>query len=381
MKTNKQRTEIVLEKAKQMEIQKAEITLPQRKTFSQKQKTIFATCVICCVCLIASAFALVFSLGGQNVFDINNMYIANFENYTALGAGYFENSNTGAVYADEETNSKQYLLGLTSDGKVEKIKIKTQEGDEIIEQTWELSNFRAFTNYSLASFRLHDNTTPSGEFFWNYDTERTYVIDNKTGKFFSLENLPHEIFAVLNQAYFYDGNQSQTKLFVWGGYTNAYNELYTLYQLEVVGGNLQVETVFSASDFEGLFKLKYTFVDVYGNVFLTNSYPTQNDNFSNIFDVKYCISGGNIKTINQKLYRNLNGIVYLEDNTKQIDKNGNLVDNTKQIPKVFLENEILIKRLGNVEYYYGMPVIEVDTNDGGYSRSKNNEQKKYIYKI
>ena len=381
MKTNKQRTEIVLEKAKQMEIQKAEITLPQRKTFSQKQKTIFATCVICCVCLIASAFALVFSLGGQNVFDINNMYIANFENYTALGAGYFENSNTGAVYADEETNSKQYLLGLTSDGKVEKIKIKTQEGDEIIEQTWELSNFRAFTNYSLASFRLHDNTTPSGEFFWNYDTERTYVIDNKTGKFFSLENLPHEIFAVLNQAYFYDGNQSQTKLFVWGGYTNAYNELYTLYQLEVVGGNLQVETVFSASDFEGLFKLKDTFVDVYGNVFLTNSYPTQNDNFSNIFDVKYCISGGNIKTINQKLYRNLNGIVYLEDNTKQIDKNGNLVDNTKQIPKVFLENEILIKRLGNVEYYYGMPVIEVDTNDGGYSRSKNNEQKKYIYKI
>ena len=381
MKTNKQRAEIVLEKAKQIKSQNSNQTQPLQKTFSKKQKTIFATCIASFVCVIASVFVLVFSLGGANNFDINNMFIANFENYTALGAGYFEKSNTGAVYADEDTPSKQYLLGLTSDGKVEKIKIKTQEGDEVIEQTWELRNFRAFSNYSIACFRYHDNTTPLGEFFGNYDTERTYVIDNKTGKFFSLENLPHNYFAVLNQAYFYDGNESQTKLFVWGGYTNAYNELYTLYQLEVVGGNLKVEKVFSASDFEGLFKLKYTFVDVYGNVFLTNSYPRQNNNFANVFDVNYCISGGSVKAINQKLYRNLNGIVYTEDNTKQIDKNGNLTDNTKQIPNVFLENEIMIKRLGNVEYYYGLPVREELHNDDGYFRSKNNEQKKYVYKI
>ena len=184
MKTNKQRAEIVLEKSKQIENQNLNQTQPLQKTFSKKQKTIFATCIISFVCVIASVFVLVFSLGGANNFDINHMFIANFENYTALGAGYFENSNSGAVYADEDTPSKQYLLGLTQDGKIEKIKITTQEGDEIIEQTWELSNFRAFSNYSIACFRYHDNTTPLGEFFGNYDTERTYVIDNKTGKFF-----------------------------------------------------------------------------------------------------------------------------------------------------------------------------------------------------
>lgn len=391
MRTNNQRAELILEKANTLK-QSGLDTVPEPKRKIVWWKVVTAvTCAL--VILAGSITGLIFGLKNYG-YNIDKMFIANFNSYTAIGSGHINQSgqtasatnnsymaSMGVAYAESSGNSDDnYLVGQKEDGSFEKLFFsKTQNGKPEKEQEGNITQILSFSRFTFIEWNLDIKHHGGGEncffvdyggFSWSY---KTFVIDNKTGKIFDLSKTgigtirfaTNELYELYNWdsedcVYFFDDNGSI--------YENV-----TCYKASIENEELKIEEVINTN----LIKFIYTstFTDKYGNLYLSDE-AIYNSNINSvngnkqIINVKYCISNGNVIDVNKKLFRSVNGIVYTEDKTMKVNENGELVPNSFMDCNLILSKENIIKKEGNVEYYYGNP-----------SSKTNDTMLKNIYKV
>lgn len=379
MKTNKQRAELIIKKANELKINNfTEVPQPKKKVVWWKVITAISCSL---VVLVGALVGLIVGLA-NNGYNIDKMYIANFNAYTAIGSGYINsNEQTASAFASSTTcaggmnlayaasngNNGNYLMGQKSDGSFEKIAFsKTQNGRPEKQQQGYITKVMSFNRFTFVEWNqdiMHHTTgeysfsNGNGNYSWDF---KTFVIDNKTGKIFSLSKT--NISAIsFDLRFIYGAGRLDAEDCVYF-FTEKYNynspiSIYTYYKVSIENNELKIEEVVNNSTID--FDDRSIFSDKYGNLFLTESgYNESNYNIP----IKYCISNGDVIDVNKRLFRSINGIVYTEDKTMKVNENGELVPNTFEDCDLILSRENIIKKDGNVEYYYGKFGQHLDNN-------------------
>lgn len=395
MKTNKERSKIILQKFKEennvaKETVTQEQTVTQKKRFSWNWKSIISVCSACVMVLtLGLGLGLGLGLNGRtenpnqnlSAYNFDNSQITNFEDYKAIGSGSLGGVDiaTGASVSIQ-SNGNHYghrLIGVKHNGHVEEIKIKKDKHEK--EEPIELyvSCIYSLNNFTVVNFKNSKNTETR---IWMNKQEDNGVvmpiivlIDNNTGKLYSLEKLVKEkhwiYYLYINDFFdvYPDSNvdlcESENSFF----FKLEANHVGKYYKATVVDGKLEVKEIIDMSnfvDFENLI------VDKYGNVFLGQRSGQLTEETSTFYASYYVTTGGEMKQLNVSVNRALNGIVYTSDKTKQFNAQGELIDNSFENCDFYQKRANLIKRVGNIEYYFG-------TRQDPYYYSK----KDTIYKV
>lgn len=342
------------------------------------------------VLLFGTGVGLFLGLKDRNngIKNFDKMFIANFANYKAIGAGSTDTTAEqilqpqGLQPAAASSNSKHYLVGVDKDNHVERCKASrnkhskddNKKDDDTYEIDYEIRNIYAFTRYTFVEFGEYYN---GSIYDFMFNCENSYVIDNQTGKFYSLDIFDYKWSSLYLGAnsykyeYFsYDEVESDDSVFVTihGGRTN--NDLErSIYKVSVKGEELEVKEVFNYNNSN--LGVKNYFVDRFNNLYLMdNSYEYYDSN--RIHDVSYILtSNGKIVKpadigvdAELKFFRSVNGICYAVaserdyynggyyyDYPKYIGADGQAHDNDFDGCGYFFEKAEKVKTMGNVEYY------------------------------
>lgn len=370
MKTNKKHSDDIASKQTVQEEQVSKTdTKEKKKKFRFGKKFWAITCSVVVVLAVGLTLGLVFGLGG-NKFDLDGVYIANFEEYTAIGSGTqaktkAQVASTGAFSTASTNGGVMRLVGLKDDGTVEEIQIARSRNGKEKKLKWNISSIRSFKNFTLVEF-TKDNVYFCDTYSFTMSAtsgDWLVLIDNRTGKFYSLESLlqiPDNYFDIyfspLNagSGKVNDASESEDSLFFYGEeefiYEDNRDEMY-FYKATVVGEELEVTRLFNLSDGSNFVSHSDTCVDKYGNVFLLSS-GSSALNISGVLNASYIFTTERkVISLNETIYRSINGIVYTNDGNFKFDEKGNKVENTFTKFRYFAARDSLIKKDGNVEYY------------------------------
>ncbi len=306
------------------------------------------------------------------------MFIANFASYSAIGVGtenQKSSKNVAFAYDDADQIKDAKLVGVNDNGEVEEIKY-SKEKDGGVEHKIKprVVGFHSFKDYSIVMFTTVDYVNmeygcffvePDGKDYFSNEY-KSYIIDNRTGKFYSLEKLGKntnngifyysldacgELYRYTSGKRIYDYFESDSAIYFCS--TNHYDGdwvIDVIYKAAVENEELVVREIFSYEE-TGL-KTDMFFVDRYDNVFL--QFGLNN----------YLLTSDGLNTC-EKFYRSVNGIAYHYVNDsklnnvslesvadKMVDENGNIVETDFAAKKVFLNSENKIKSTENADYYY-----------------------------
>lgn len=277
------------------------------------KKSIICFILICCMILPCTIF--LFSCSYNN--DLNNAVIANWNNYTHIGAGIISEQETNTYGASRKATTvsksskqtkrkgKAKLFGITKDGEYEVIKFK-DENDKEKEQTLYLSGFSACENFTFISYSTNQVNS-----IGNFDTNaaRQYIIDNKTGKLFRLDNIFESMFVFGARGW---GESENAFYCLADKHSDPYTGYTSIYKISLENEELKIEKIFDQSTLTA-FDTDFI-VDKYGNIFAKNG--------------KFIIkSDRTIHTLNSlTLFKALNGLVYAGEQV--FNEYGELVDST-----------------------------------------------------
>lgn len=361
MKTNKERSKIILQRYKNLSIAPyKEETIKKSKTnIFTKKFWIYSSCAA--VVMLSAILGLVFGLKGNgnnnNPFNLDNMYIANFSNYKAFGAATETSEQVNTVRLAGKGQGKKYMVGITEDGEVEKVKVSETEDGEGQEIKWDLVCMQSYKNFTIATYTTWATT---GTVFEIGKGLRTVIIDNRTGKIFSLDEL-HDFstnsYTSINIysdvryknytspfPYYAEGFESNDSIYFYtikNGYPKSF------YKATIENGDLKIKEIFDLSAGSNMvdINIENTFVDKYNNIYLRSGYR------SGIY--QYMItSQGMLKSLEKEIVLSANGIVYTTDGAYCINETGQLVASTFANYNLFVRRDNLIKKVGNTEYYY-----------------------------
>lgn len=331
---------------------------------AQKKKSRFGKkfwAIICSVIVVLVAglsVGLYFAL--RYDFNLDGKYIANFSQYSAMGAGTegqtdLEVNGSGFVTAmsnDEDVDMR--LLGQKANGEVEELRVSSKRNGKGKKINWNVYAFYSFNNFSVVQFTKSKVSGYNTDSFYMYPANGNYIalIDNRTGKIYSLESLMENkkssftvyFSGIIDES---EANESEDSLYFYTQESYYIEEdqilINKLYKATVVGEDLQVTELFDISNGANMVDFYAYKVDKYGNVFLSNwdytgayVYTTQ----------------GKFRSVKEDIFLSLNGIIYTEDGKYLFDENGNKVENTFDGFKFFVSKDFLVKKVGNVEYYY-----------------------------
>ncbi len=335
------------------------------KEQTKKKLSRWKIALIACLSFLVVAGAVfgvlfgVFDLG----YSINKMFISNFDNYTALGAGYIredlqssvpaENSlalSIGKTYAASSGQRQgNYLVGKKDDGSIEKISFsRKQNGSGSTKQKGyvrSIVSLKNFTFVEISSKFVWPEENMSVSFLTNsrmYPSIKSYIIDNNTGKIFYLNDVVD--FEVINQdkdANFMYNMECDDCCYIFAvkeDINATYHKYYYVYRVSIENGDLKLEEVVNSVDFPLTGGVE--FADKYGNLYFNN----HNVGY-------YVLSNGSMKLLTYDLTRSLNGIVY--SGSKKVNENGELVESSWTGKDRFLNfsRDNLVKKEGNEEYY------------------------------
>lgn len=377
MKTNKERSKIILSKYsdlannpnKNQNTNSAVEEKEGKKKFHFGKKFWISTCSAL-VLVLGLTFGLVFGL--KDDFDLDGMYIVNFENYTAIGSGVEEESevSSAGMFSAASTDSLDLkLVGLTRDGMVEELKVSKKKNGKAQEIEWSLSAISSFKNFTIVGFsNFPSNRIDTDQFLIVKGYRTAVVIDHNTGKMYSLDDLLTEDDSELTIQLFTpetsgttpreakEAFESDDAIYFFaeedfndeGPYGEKISQKF--YKASIEGDELKVEELFDISQDAGtMVNVKSVCVDKYGNVFLVDDPLYYN---SSLYSTYIVTSEGKIRSLNKNVFMSINGIMYTEDGQSQFDEKGNEVENTFAGFKFFVSEERLLRRDGNVEYYY-----------------------------
>ena len=200
METNNKRAKIILERVTKEKTNAAqeELKKPMKKKLGWKMIT--AICVAA-VIFVGAISGLIVGLTLAGRFDLNNMFITNFTSYSALGVGEKNAAspeNIASAYDGDEQIESATLVGINIQNEVEELKFSKDKNDKVGHSiNPKVLDFHAFRDYSIVTFDIQKNDTRTfyqDGMFSIYESARNYLIDNRTGKFYSLDGLPQEFF-------------------------------------------------------------------------------------------------------------------------------------------------------------------------------------------
>lgn len=354
-------------------------------------------------------------------FELANTTIANFESYTAIGVNEFDSDASASTvatenYAGSSKKHKRKLVGIKNNCQVEDLVIKNSQ-NQTIEQTWSITAFFAFNNFTIVEYSNSDNAQYS-EYKLSITTNsntKQYVIDNNSGKIYLLNDSNIEkglCFDITNgygRDYGLDGFESDNALFL----PVSDGEDSTIYKLSIENNNLKIQEIIKNSAFD--FNPKTMFVDKFGNLFLEsatndtsggggNSGLLSSNNKTLSTAINYasdfnggCIikANGQIAVLDADVALGQNGIAYtyIRDGFggnatfKKSTESGDFIECQTSISsfytarKTYIEKRNLIKKVGNIEYYAGKTYKKVFQNDEGNSGISVEIEYNYVYKI
>ena len=367
----------------------------------------------CIIASVASAVALVLVAAiiipiviftnrdkdnNENI-DWNNLTIAGFENFTALGSAVFD-TDGASVVADRNglvassVSDKQdkhdkkddaHLVGFKKDGKCEKIKFEDEKGNKY-EQDLKLIHFEAYEHFSFAMFTEKDDeyldfdeyyyqfmywentegyTTGIGakdEHFEHYYSNEyhTFLIDNKTGKIYSFEDIVETVKETFKDDFYLEPvtvnekrNSYDYDYILFKAHTFD-NDKVAVYQLTFEKNKINITERINAVQFENfvysitssggyLGSYPEIYCDRYGNITLNNSYWREQ-----IGKVIYQTTDGTFGEISADMSRkntilSPNGIFYYKEQS--------ISDDPDKVYCLNQNGELELTSLGNTELF------------------------------
>lgn len=361
MKTSKQRAKIIIQRYNQSKNNLHESQeLKKHKQLRAKKinlKTFIAYSMVAIVVVTGITLGLFFGLTkNDNPNSIySKLYIVNFDKYSAIGSGS-QISNSDKVNADtlrliSNSSEKNYLLGVDQYGNVEKLKFALRnnkntvkeetEPEEIVQSDWRVIGIKILDRFIIVDFIIYDSDFYAAK----------YIIDNTTGIMYSLNIIEEGIAFISDYTQFFenegtDREQSEDSIYFFSGFTNINDvrNVNKVFRAHVENDELVVEEIYNKD--MGLACSTY-FVDKYNNFYIRPYYSQYL-----YTKVSYCISNNKLLRIDTDLRKDVNGIVYTQDGTKQVNEYGELVDSTFSGEHMWLAPTDLVKKNGNIAYYY-----------------------------
>ncbi len=161
------------------------------------------TALSLCFIFIIMLISPVFFTGCSNKLNLHGLSIANFEDYTGIGAVNFGGGSISkAVYADNgRSHAKNVKLAGFNGGHCEEIKFKDDKG-KVKKQKAKLLHFDAYTNFTLFSLTYKNyNFVGNDDYYYEmldtnrfsftgtseaYDDSYLYILDHNNGKIYDM---------------------------------------------------------------------------------------------------------------------------------------------------------------------------------------------------
>lgn len=372
MKTNQERAKIILSNASSTPEPEPKLASVSNRPVRQKLswKMITALSVASVVFLGAIAGLIAGIIVGQR-FNLNNMFITNFANYRAIGVGSTSNDDEALALASWGLNDTvvpkgSVLVGVGADNSIEELKYSknpnSKSGKKLPNN---LVEFRTCKNYSFATFILNGvwggTRIGKGATFENFDYLKTYLIDNKTGKFYSLAKLGEGVFRYTPYTSYFtpecypENCESDDAVYFYneGIGSDSVLHINTIFKAHTKDNVLLIEEVFNALELN----ISNFFVDKYGNLFLTSD--TDNKDGSHtiaqyLYKADTTAETRFIKFPSSTFKRCVNSVAYgtVDGKLKEVDEHGNLVDTTFEFSNIQFSDQYLIKSTETEDYYY-----------------------------
>ncbi|MCM1404384.1 MAG: hypothetical protein NC133_02685 [Prevotella sp.] len=322
----------------------------------------------------------------NGIANFDKMYIANFANYQAIGTGSIganaqvQPQALGATpVSTQNTDGKRYLVGVDQHNHVERCRVSRRplrdgtQDDESYAIDYQVEKIYSFTRYTFVSFTSVDYNVYNSDWL-DFYCYKSYVIDNLTGKFYSLnvftEKYDYPVLYLGANGYLKDGYncdlfESEDAVFVTVG-SPSYNTNRSIYKIYVQGEDLVIEEVF---DYSLNLGVEDYFVDKDNNIYLGAVYDYNYFNQDIVrYHYKYLISNGKLINLAEKIesteawiFRSLNGVCYLMERksnsyydytiSQYFGADGQLHDNDFDGCDYFFEKAEKVKSVGNTEYY------------------------------
>ena len=365
------------------------------KTFVKKEKTSFvskftlkqrvvALSVACSLLVIAIITPLlIIFLGGMENYD--KLIIKNFEQYDKIGVGVETTSasgmgglgfvSLGTTYASSG-NKKYKLVGQKENGEIEQLILKDMKTDKQTTPKLFLSGLWSGENFTIVEYRKNSNYgyfRTDGDFALYEDTA-FYLIDNNTGKFYSL----NDFFRFKVGGDVMTGGETSGK--EWSESNNTlivlgvlkkdlsasnHTRQDSLFELKIVENELKLEKLISVKDYN----FNDYVVDRYSNIYIGGTFKENGGGKTSMFDGNYYDNYTNgikilpsavlvankdyqIETISENLVLSENKIVYTADGQYCYNENGEKVANDFADFNHFYFEDSLIQKNGNTEFYY-----------------------------
>lgn len=356
MKTNRERAQEVLRRVNDQKNESNKIVQPQPSNKNKIFKLV-AVCMSAIIVCVTLGVVIPFVKGKPETLNLDKTYIANFENYTAIGAGVetdvasgISGERTVSMTVANSSNTGARLIGIDKNGKAERIKYKKHKDDnddESEEIVYVLRAMCVFEKYTIVSFVDASHHLPflegNSNVFDAYNGEQVYLIDNSCGKFYSLNGYYDGYVISYNIGLFAEWSESDDAIY-FIGFKYAYDAMYGTEKAAICKAYVENDILVikeMTEPYKAGLSIEY-FVDRYGNIFLEDN----NRKYQYMVDDE-----GKLSRLDDFYYRALNGIAYGRHSATCINEKGEVVSSSLKESSMAFSQEELLKREDNCEYY------------------------------
>lgn len=367
--------------------------IKEKKLTGRRKRLIFIAAVTAAILIIGglTTFLVVFQNGRLR--NLSNLYIKDFKSAVALGVGGLPKAGkSNTVYADDgQADKKDALISVDDLGQVREVVFTNPDTEKEIKADGNLSGFYSGKNFSFVEFTTENTYNRIKSKFMVYKRyniryiTRSYCIDNKTGKVYSLRELgdiikekyygkvENENFAavtvnLLPEFLCAETENSTFCEIIYERWSMAPGEgpyaYRGIYKFSVLDGKLETKEIINSdlTDYTtGNTSLNgYDWkiaADRFENFYIFSSAGYEDNNGKWTFGTAdYLIKTEGVPKLvmlNKEVFLAANNIMYTRDGTQFMNEDGQLAPSEFE-PGIYynFRYDDLIRKEGNVEYYW-----------------------------
>lgn len=369
-------------------VKKEKTSFVSRYTLKQRVVALSVACSLLVIAIITPLLIIFLGNGNGNggMENYDKLVIKDFEQYDKIGVGVESTSasstnglgfiSLGNTFASSG-HKKHKLIGQKKNGEIEQLILKDMTTEEETTPSLEVTQIWSGNNFTIVKYCAWSQSAYREWIFErqpNY--QALYLIDNNTGKFYSLNNFLN--FSIGRRNYhdsFVEEElaESNDSLIVFGIlekdsvsiYSSYEAEKSSLFELKIVENELKIEKLISFKDYN----FANYFVDRYSNIYIGGKYNATNGSlefmYTHTYDapqvkgIKFTPSAilkasenYAIETITEELVFSQNKIVYTANGQYYYNEYGEKVTNDFSGFDYFHTKDTLIQKDGNTEFYY-----------------------------
>lgn len=351
-------------------VKKEKTSFVSRYTLKQRVVALSVACSLLVIAIITPLLIIFLGNGNGNggMENYDKLVIKDFEQYDKIGVGVESTSasstsglgfiSLGNTFASSG-KKKHKLIGQKKNGEIEQLILKDMTTEEETTPSLEIRQIWPGNNFTIVQYSTVLYGAPwINCSFSRDDSSSFYLIDNNTGKFYSL----NDFFYFTTGSEPYGGSaiqltESNSSLIISGILEKEYDYDYNrtaLFELKIVEGELKIEKLISLKDYN----FTSYFVDRYSNIYIGNTYTYKHD-ATQVKGIRFTPSAilkasenYAIEIITEELVFSQNKIVYNLYGEYCYNENGEKVANDFSGFNYFHNKDSLIQKDGNTEFYY-----------------------------